>query len=104
MNIILNDDWLQVNFVKCNFLYFRLNLQPQAQHIKAGSQYDTGGVTIASIANVMGESTCSQIQLQMSNFWTIWTLTNTGKVTLKLKLSQLQCCPDACDATLAPAS
>ena len=33
-----------------------------------------------------------------------WMLTNAGEETPKLILSQLQFHPDACDATLAPAS
>ena len=33
-----------------------------------------------------------------------WMLTNADKVMLKLNLWQLQCDPDTCDATLAPAS
>ena len=33
-----------------------------------------------------------------------WMLANTGDATLELNLSQLQCYPDARDATLVPAS
>ena len=38
--------------------------------IKAGSQYDAGGASIASVANVVEESifSTSQIQFLMSNF------------------------------------
>ena len=33
-----------------------------------------------------------------------WMLANTGDATMEKKLSLFQCCPDAHDATLTPAS
>ena len=33
-----------------------------------------------------------------------WMLANTGEATMEKKLSLFQCCPDARDATLTPAS
>ena len=68
------------------------------------ASYDTGGMNIMSVANVTGENIFSLVKF---NFWCQifghgWT--NAHEVRLYLNLSQLQCHPDARDATLVPAS
>ena len=55
-----------------------------------------------SIVNIAGESIFSPVKF-LDNL-IAWTLNKAGEVALELNLSQLQRHPDACDATLAPAS
>ena len=62
-------------------------------YVKAGSQYDTGGASIVSIANITGDD----FPLVKFNSWCLildnlidWTLTNAVEVMLEFSLNQLQ--------------